>query len=166
MLEALAVNEVDYVLIGGLAAAFHGTTRITRDIDIAYATHRANLERICRVMNAFEPRRVVLGKPEGGVLSLTPEILKRNPALRILTTVGEIDMLDKIEGFATYGLVKTHAQAGDIGFPVIVLSIEGLIKTKTALKRPKDTQDIVELEAIREAQSLTNSIASTKFRLD
>ena len=61
LFAALALAEVDYVLIGGLAAALQGGTRITADIDLAYATHDANLHRLCDVLNTYAPRRLMLG---------------------------------------------------------------------------------------------------------
>jgi hypothetical protein len=151
LLEALVEEEVDFVLIGGLAAAIMGTTRVTRDIDIAYATFAENLERLCEVLNRFEPRIKVLGKPTGGVVTLLPVFLRHTRIVQLVTSVGEIDILDRIAGFRTYGQIAKHAQTIDLGFPVRVLGIEGLIRAKRAMKRPKDLHDIVELEALADA---------------
>ena len=124
---------------------------MTRDIDIAYATFAENLERLCEVLNRFDPRVKVSGKPAGGVVTLLPVFLKHTRIVQLVTSVGEIDILDKIAGFHTYGQIAKHAQTIDLGFPVRVLGIEGPIRSKRALKRPKDVHDIVELEAIADA---------------
>jgi hypothetical protein len=68
---------VEYVLIG-LAGAMLGTTRITRDIDLAYASHYENLERVSSVISRFRPRLKMLGAAEEGVIRLTPAHLRRS----------------------------------------------------------------------------------------
>lgn len=165
LLTALVAESVDFVLIGGLAAALHGTTRVTRDIDIAYSTTGANLTRLCEVLNRFKPRRILLGRPEGGVIVLTPELLRRERMLQLATTVGEVDLLSQIDGFNSYGFVKKNAELYDVGVPTPVLSIEGLIRTKKAMNRPKDLQDIVELEALDEVRRLVKPDEGAAIRL-
>jgi hypothetical protein len=43
--RVLAEHEVDYVLIGGLAAVMHGSTAMTKDADILPSDEKANVER-------------------------------------------------------------------------------------------------------------------------
>lgn len=157
LLPALVAEGVDFVLIGGLAANIRGGTRVTRDIDIAYATHASNLQRLCDVINRFEPQRIDLGRPHGGIITLTPELLKRQGVLQLSTSVGEVDLLNQIEGFKSYGAIRTLSE--DYVLPnsagaVAVLSIDGLLKTKRYMNRPKDVQDILELEAIAAARRI------------
>lgn len=157
LLSALAEEQVDYVLVGGIAAAMHGTTRITPDVDIAYATDSANLQRLCAAINRFEPRRLVLGQPEGAVLHFEPELLRKERVVQLETTIGRLDLLDRIRGFGSYAAVKKLKEIQTIGVTQVhVLSIDGLIKAKRAMGRPKDIQDVTELEAIREVRRLTD----------
>lgn len=158
LLEALQEEGVDYVLVGGLAAAMMGTTRITRDIDLAYATHQENLERLCAAINRFKPRHLLLGKPEGTSFDLAPNDLRKHRIVQLATSIGQIDLIDRIAGFKSYGELKSYAVEHDIGFPVRVLATEGLLKAKRAMKRPKDVQDIVELEALQEAQTYSHHV--------
>jgi hypothetical protein len=149
------------VLIGGLAAALHGTTRVTQGIDIAYASHRENLERLCQVINALHPH--VIGF--GGKLSpveLTPAILKRGPVIHLATDVGRVDLLRNVDGSNSYAAVKklSELHAFEGGKTAAVLSIDGLLKAKRFLKRAKDAQDIVELEAIAAARRLEAGVRS------
>ncbi len=155
LLAALTAEGVDFVLVGGLAAALHGTTRITKDIDIAYATHDTNVNRLCRVLNRFQPRRMLLGTPEGGVVTLTTAMLRKEHILQLATSVGEVDLLDRIRGYSSYGFLKANAEILDVGVEAPVLSIQGLLRTKRAMKRPKDMQDVAELEALEEARKLS-----------
>jgi hypothetical protein len=154
LLTALNKTGVDYVLIGGLAATLQGTTRVTSDMDVAYATDGRNVERLCDVINQFEPQRMLLGRPHGAI-TLTPDLLKREPRLQLSTTIGEIDLLRDVDGFRSYSAIKTLSEPFEVpegGGTARILSIEGLLKAKRAMRRPKDEQDIVELEALKQAQ--------------
>lgn len=154
LLQALADAGAQYVLVGGLAGAMLGTTRNTRDIDIAYASHHENLERICAVINRFHPRLKLLGKAEGDAISITPAHLRKNKMLQLVTDVGELDLLGAIAGFNSFAQIAKMSDTKDIGFVVHVLGVDGMLRAKKALKRPKDIQDIVELEALKEMQEL------------
>ena len=41
-LHTLCDADVDFVVIGGLSATFHGSARITYDLDICYSRESAN----------------------------------------------------------------------------------------------------------------------------
>lgn len=149
LFEALAREGVDVVVIGGLAAALHGTTRVTQHIDIAYASHRGNVERLCAVLNRLHPHAVAFGGALAPV-EVRPETLRRETAFHLATDFGRVDLLRSIDGFQSYAAVKHLSAPFELApnLSVNVLSIEGLLKAKRFLKRPKDVQDIVELEAI------------------
>ena len=156
LLRALDEEGVEYVLVGGLAANLHGTTRVTKDVDIAYDGSGANLTRLCKAINRFEPRHIVLGQADGSPFVLQPEELKRRRVLQLQTTAGQVDMLPTIRGFFNYWNVKAASQVAELegGAPVRFLSIDGLLKAKEAMKRPKDVQDIVELKALLEIEQI------------
>jgi len=42
LIGALATGEVEFVIVGGLAATVHGSARLTQDIDVVYARDDAN----------------------------------------------------------------------------------------------------------------------------
>jgi hypothetical protein len=45
-LPLLESNRVEYMIVGGYAAAFHGFPRFTKDIDIFFARTRENSSRL------------------------------------------------------------------------------------------------------------------------
>ena len=162
LIEALVTEKVDFVLVGGLAAMFNGTTRVSLDVDIAYATYTSNLEGIARVLNRFEPRIKFLGKPSDEAITVSAATIKRQRVMQFVTSAGEIDILDVIGGFRTYGQIKSYSTVEDYGFPINILGIEGLIKAKRALKRPKDLADLIELEALLELRNAATAERSSE----
>lgn len=63
LVEALAAESVDYVIIGGVALVVQGAPRTTVDLDICYDRGGANIDRLVRALAAFHPR--LRGAPEG-----------------------------------------------------------------------------------------------------
>jgi hypothetical protein len=43
--QALCDAGVDFVVIGGVSATFHGSSRVTYDLDICYSRASSNLKR-------------------------------------------------------------------------------------------------------------------------
>ena len=56
ILGLLTKRGVDFVLIGGYAAVLHGSPRVTRDLDLCYATDRTNLKALGKVLAELHAR--------------------------------------------------------------------------------------------------------------
>ena len=52
-LESLNSNEVKYVVVGGLAVAFHGAPRYTGDLDVLVEKSSDNAARLMQTLAAF-----------------------------------------------------------------------------------------------------------------
>ncbi len=63
LLAALAANNVEFVIIGGLAATLHGSARVTYDLDIVYNRTPENLTKIVAALSPYQP--YLRGAPEG-----------------------------------------------------------------------------------------------------
>ena len=63
LLTALCDAEVEFILVGGVAARAHGSSRLTDDLDVAYARSSANLRRIVTALAPFAP--YLRGAPPG-----------------------------------------------------------------------------------------------------
>jgi hypothetical protein len=66
ILRVLANRDVDFVLIGGLAATAHGSPHLTYDVDITPDTHLANLTRLSAALSELGARIRAPGV-EGGL---------------------------------------------------------------------------------------------------
>ena len=53
LLELLEKHNVDYMIVGGYAVAFHGFPRFTKDIDIFFSTATENIEQIIEALIEF-----------------------------------------------------------------------------------------------------------------
>jgi hypothetical protein len=52
-LALLNAHEVDFMIVGGYALAFHGAPRYTGDIDVFVKPDRKNAQRIIKVLKEF-----------------------------------------------------------------------------------------------------------------
>ena len=55
LLAALTGAQVEFVVVGGVAATAHGAARLTQDIDIVYARSEANLRRLAAALAPHSP---------------------------------------------------------------------------------------------------------------
>lgn len=56
ILEELVRQKVDFVLVGGLAAQTHGSTRMTNDVDVIPEPDPGNLARLAEALRALGAR--------------------------------------------------------------------------------------------------------------
>jgi len=151
LLRGLASAQVDFVLIGGVAAAAHGSSRVTQDLDIVYSRSAENLNRVVSALGSLKP--YLRGAPAGLPFRLDAETLKAGLNFTLTTDLGWIDLLGEITGGGRYDDLAPHAIKVDVfGVTCRVLDLETLIQTKRAAGRPKDFEDLAELEIIRDRQ--------------
>ena len=73
-LGLLVAHEIDFVVIGGVAAAIYGSSIVTHDLDICYARAAPNLEKLAVALVTVNAR--VRGAPEGLPFILDAETLR------------------------------------------------------------------------------------------
>lgn len=140
MLEELARDAVEFLLIGGYAVAFHGRPRATKDMDVFLAGSPENLARAARALARF-------GAPEHVVSAVrsmkdSEVVFLGQPPLRI-------DFLRSIDGVES-GDLLADAVEGDVdGIRIKVISLAHLIANKRAAGRPQDLIDVEFLERVR-----------------
>ncbi len=151
LISHLSQNQVDFVLIGGLAASLHGSAYVTYDIDICYSRERENLVRLCQALSPLNP--YLRGAPLGLPFSFNVPTVQAGLNFTLTTDLGDLDLLGEVTGLGGFDRVKAIAEIVQLfGFSVQVLSLEGLIRTKKASGRRKDLLVIPELKALLEMQ--------------
>jgi predicted nucleotidyltransferase len=148
ILKTLSKNQVDFVIVGGLAAIAHGSAHLTKDLDLCYARDRANLERLARALTPFRPR--LRGAPENLPFQWDVATVRAGLNFTLVTDLGNIDLWGEIAGFGSYEEIIANSETLELyGFLCRILTLEGLIRAKKAVGREKDLQLIPELEALR-----------------
>jgi hypothetical protein len=150
MLGGLTRKKVNFVVIGGVAAAAHGSSRVTNDLDICYdATHARNVSNLAGLLAAWHgyPRGVEAGLP----FIMDERTLRGAPVMTVTTSEGDIDIMDRVAGVGDYDAVRKHSEKiSALGVSFRVLDLPSLIKAKRAAGRPRDFEHLPELEAILE----------------
>lgn len=152
-LTTLVSHGVDFVVIGGLAAVLHGSTRITQDVDVCYDPQPANLEVLGHALAKLDAR--LFGLDEDMPFVPDADTLKRTEILTLATAAGKLDLLRAPDGAPAYAELRRRAETVSIGdVAVRIASPPDLIAMKEAAGRAKDLADIEELEAIASARKL------------
>ncbi len=152
LLTTLVEHEVEFVLVGGVAAAVHGSARTTQDVDIVYGRAPANLKRLTQALGPHHP--ILRGAPPGLPFVFDETTLRMGLNFTLTTDLGDIDLLGEIPGGGTFSHLIDFAESIEIyGVQLWCLGLDKLIDVKRAAGRPKDLQAVAELEQIRAMRS-------------
>lgn len=149
LLQRLCDADIDFVVVGGIAATLHGSSLVTRDLDVCavltdgtVAKLRAALKDLHPSHRLSSPRLSFLDSPDPGV-----EVKN----LYLGTDLGAVDILTSILGVGDFDRVRSASvQVELFGYRCRVISLEDLIRAKEALGREKDLFAVKELRAIQE----------------
>jgi hypothetical protein len=137
-LRLFCEREIDFIIVGGLAAVLNGAPVQTYGIDLVYARTSGNIGRLLPLpaeidaIFRIQPDRRF--RPEETHLSGSGH-------MNLLTTFGPIDLLATIGEGLTYEDLLSQSASRDIGEGrrVCVLTLECLIDLKSQSKSAKDT---------------------------
>lgn len=154
-LRLLGEHKVKCVIVGGVAAAIHGSSLVTSDLDVCYARDAANLSRLAEALQSVHAR--LRNAPEGLPFILDADTLKRGLNFTFTTDIGDLDLLGEVRGLGYYEVIVNDSITVELfGYQFAVIDIAKLITAKRSAGRPKDLIALAELEAIQEAQVITN----------
>lgn len=149
LLLRLGEAGVEFVLVGGYAAVLHGSSMLTRDIDVCARLSADTLEKL---RHAFRDAHPVhrLTRPKRSFLEDPPPGEALNN-LYLDTDLGTLDLLGSITGVGDFDRVARDAVEMELfGRRIRAISLDDLIAAKEALGRDKDLIAAKELRAIRE----------------
>lgn len=152
LLDALDMEHVEFIVVGGVAAALHGSPRMTFDLDIVPHASPVNAERLARALARL---RAVVRDPAERALPVTIDLLlatMRSPQggqLRVGTDSGPIDVLWRLHDGRGYAELLAHSvMRSDDERSILVVDLPELVEIKRAAGRPQDLLDVESLEAI------------------
>jgi hypothetical protein len=152
LLTTLIEHDVRFVLIGGLAAAAHGSSLLTEDVDVCIAFDVENMTRLLAALRTIHPEHRLIGRRQP--LSESAEQLARLKNLYLKTDVGYIDFLSEVAGVGNFGkAMEASVEMTLFEKGVRVLDLDALIASKQEMGRPKDKETLLQLRTIRERTS-------------
>jgi hypothetical protein len=148
ILHRLTAAGVDFVVIGGIAMILHGSSRLTRDLDIVFAPDDANLRALGKTLVELDARlRTVEQVPE---FAPDHRTLANVQLLTLTTSHGWLDVHREVDGAPPYDSLRRRAERVNLnGVQVLVAAPEDLMAMKRAAGRPIDLSDLEELDAIK-----------------
>jgi predicted nucleotidyltransferase len=143
LLRSLNDADVRYVIIGATAFAAHGWVRATADVDLFVATDEANLARLRETLSRFGY----------DVTDASVEDFRR---FKILLRQYDLPLdihpfVAGVDDFERVWERRVVADLGEVRAPFA--SLEDLIAMKRAAGRPRDREDLLELERLRRERS-------------
>jgi hypothetical protein len=149
LIQRLSDADIDFVIVGGFAGMLHGSSLVTRDLDVCAVLSRENVAKLRDVLRDLNPTHRQTPQRLSFLENPAPEADVKN--LYLGTTLGPLDILSSIQGVGDYARVREASIEVEIfGRPCRVISIEDLIRAKESLARPKDLLAAQELRAILE----------------
>ncbi|MDH3213973.1 MAG: hypothetical protein OEM05_15960 [Myxococcales bacterium] len=139
----LADREVQFVLIGGMAAVLHGDVGVTVDIDVVPERSPANLERLANALRDLGARIRTEGEPEGLPFDRSAEFfesLSPDSIVNMTTEAGDLDVTFQpsgTQGFSDLRRDAVEIEAAD-RLHIRVASLADVIRSKEAAGREKD----------------------------
>lgn len=147
MIARLVAEEVDFVIIGGVATTLQGAEIPTLDLDIVYERSRENLERLAASLRSINVR---LRGAEDVPLRVDAVLLSNGKVWTFSSPIGAIDCLARPAGAPAYEQLKAHADEATIGlYTIKVASLDDLIAMKSTTGRAKDVPKLAELIELR-----------------
>jgi hypothetical protein len=147
LLGRLGQAELRFVVIGGLALGAWGVVRGTKDCDIVPDPAPDNLERLAELVVELGGH-VQLSETLLGTQQSIASLLREGQRALISTRLGDLDVVQGLDGVPPYGELRAEAIDVDIaGVKLAICSLGHLRAMKRAAGRPRDLVDLDDLKA-------------------
>lgn len=136
-LRQLRENDVQFILVGSVAAALNGAPNQTFEVSFVYSREPANIDRMLAVLQSLDT--IFRIQPERR-LRPSRSHLVGGGHLNLLTSFGPLDLLGTVGQNLGFSDLLRHSHEMDVGqgIHVRVLDLEMLISLKEQLASEKD----------------------------
>lgn len=136
-IQLLNHHEVQYLVVGGYAVAFHGYPRYTKDIDIWIKLDKANAEKLLKALKDFG----------FGSLDLKVEdFLDPDQVIQLGYPPNRIDLITDLIGVKFEDCFSAKVEVEIEGTKISFIDLEHLKKNKLATGRHQDLADLENLK--------------------
>ena len=149
LIQRLCDADIGFIIVGGFAAVLHGSSLVTRDLDVCAVLTDENVQKLRDAFRELHPVHRLTPQMLSFLDNPDPGVEVRNLYLR--TDIGPLDVLSSIKGVGDFK--RVHAESAEIelfGRRCRVISLDDLIRAKEALGREKDLLAAKELRGIRQ----------------
>jgi len=146
VLRVLTRNEVEFIVVGGVAAILQGSPLTTEDVDVVYLSSEQNNTRLAKALGElrayyFDPAGRHIEPDVSRLASMRMHLLK--------TSCGRVDVLRTVgKDLAYHDLVERSRELDVAEFRVRALDLEAIIETKEHADRPKDRYQLLFLRQL------------------
>lgn len=156
LLRLLVQNQVEFVVVGGVAATLHGVQEPTRDLDVCIRLSDENWARVAQLLKPINPRYAMT--PDRRAFAPDALALRTLKNLYALTDLGRIDFLGEVPPLGSIDAVAMNAVSFTVDQqPLKIIHLNDLVTVKEFVRRPKDLEVAAQLRAIRDAASNTKN---------
>jgi|ERR1043166_1623368 hypothetical protein len=149
LLLRLKESGLDFVVIGGVCAVYHGALLATFDLDICCPFGLENVEKIEKAIGDLHPiHRLTANKLP---LEKTRDVFPELKNLYLQTDLGKLDCLSEVAGIGGFDEVSKQSVVAQFSYGEIrFLNFNALIAAKKATGRAHDLTAIRHLLALQE----------------
>jgi hypothetical protein len=152
--RALAASGLEAVLIGNAAAALQGAPVTTVDFDFLFRRTPRNLAKLRELADRLRATVLRPYYPASGLFRVTRD----DDGL-------QVDFMTSIHGVKSFEGVRDRATSMEIdSVTILVASLDDIIRSKKAARRPRDLAVIEVLERAREAKAGQGGAQTTPRR--
>jgi len=150
LLQALLDAQVDFIVVGGVAAVLHGAPITTQDLDIVHSRAPDNVRRLLTLLERLD---AIFRDPAGRVLRPSAEALSGDGQLNLWTDLGPLDPLCRLHDGRDYlDLLASSIVLSDDSLNVRVVDLPTLIEIKSTTGRARDNLTVPILLAIQDSK--------------
>lgn len=148
MLQTLVEHDVEFIVIGQIAAVLHGHPETTVDLDILPRQALINAERLAGALRSLHATHLTSAADAEPIPADDRDFIGWREVRSFDTDAGRIDVIPVAAGVGTFDENRSDAIPTDLdGFVVLTAPLDTVIASKEAAGRPKDLR---RLESLRE----------------
>ena len=158
ILKTLARHEVDLIVVGGVGAILHGSPLLTDDVDVVPVLTKPSLDALADALNELNAKIMSSDAP-GGLIDVDwrgrdlQGWIVDVRFLNLMTDYGQLDLIHRPGGTSGYKDLAHSAEDIPVDdVKVKVASLEDIIRSKEAVGRDRDRQQLPTLRLLLETK--------------